>query len=977
MKLSNILSNIEYSSINFNDIDIKGVENNSSKIKDGYIFLAIKGNNFNGVDFIQNAIDNGAVAIIVEKSNSLNTDLYPNTTIIFVDNIRIVEFKLASIFYPNNIKSIVAVTGTNGKSSVVNFVRQMWTFLNIKSASIGTLGVQTENNVGGKSLTTPDAIELHKHLQKLDNDGITNVALETSSHGISQHRVDGIKITAAAFTNISNDHLDYHKTIDEYFNAKLRLFSQLLDKDGVAVINIDDGYGLKVVDVCKNRGIKVIAYGKNDNADIKFIDYKIEDDFQKVKISVFGEEFNLTLNLITEFQVYNLLCALGLFMASVDDWKKILPFLSSIKNEKGRIEYVATTPNGAKIYVDFGHNGDGLKKVLTQFRPYVKQNLICIAGCSGNRPEIRRIEMGQVLNQYADKVVIVDDNPRNEDPKVIRDTLFKYCPKAMVIPDRYKAIEEVIDTSRVWDSIIICGTLFEKDKEFIREKLKPQMRKLDELLHDANINITNVPSIPIYNVSSDSNNIIDGSIFVGIKGFNLDGANFSFDAINKGAKVIVVAKNYNFDDKTLNLIDEKNVIVIKVDNTRKAFDDLMFAFYNKTQPDTIVAVTGSSGKSSVVDFCRQIWGLMKLPAISSGTIGIIAENVYSKKEIIKYNDADYTTPGNGEAYKMFKYFKEKGVNYAAIELSSHGLDQLRMNNLKISSAGFTNLGTDHMDFYGGAEKYLESKSKLFKENLDINGTAVLNADIDEYSYLKNICDERGVKSISYGKNGKELKIISQEVSLSGQKVEIELFGKRYKYDLKILGSFQLYNLLCAIGLVASSTNNWQNVLPMLDNVRNAMGRLEYMGKTKKGAFIYIDFAYKGDALFNTLKTLRSMSDKKIICVFSTCGDVYETRRRQELGQAAQELSDIAILTDDSPRNEDPQKIRNEVLAYCPKAIEIKTGRKDAIRKAFELAGCDDIILIAGKGHEDYITIKDKNIPYTDQNSVIELLKEEI
>ena len=979
MKLSEILNNIKSNTVNFNnDIEITGLQNNSSKIQTGNIFIAIKGINFNGADFIDNAISNGAVAIIIGNDNKDNIDpsKYQNIPFIFVENIRETEAKVSNIFYPNKPDFILAVTGTNGKSSIVNFVRQMWDFVGINGASIGTVGVQTSNNIGQKTLTTPDAIDLHKNLQNLYNEGITNVALETSSHGIIQNRVDYIKIKSAGFTNISNDHLDYHKTIDEYFNAKLRLFSELLESDGTAVINIDDSRASKIIDVCKSRGIKTITYGKNAGADIQLLEYKIENYSQKVKLSIFGKIYDLTLNLVTEFQVYNFMCALGLFMTSVDDWEKVLPHLSNLKNEKGRIEYVGTSPNGAKIYVDFGHNGDGLKKLLTEFRPYVDHNLICIAGCSGDRPDIRRIEMGKVLNEYADTVIIVDDNPRTEDPKHIRDTIVKYCPKATVIPNRYKAIDEVIDTSRHWDSIIICGTMYEKDKEFIRNKLAPHSVPLDELLLKSGFNLKDIPSTPIYRVSSDSNTIIEGSIFIGINGFTVNGADYTESAIKNGAKAVIVEKDYNFNDATQKLINDKNIVVIKVDNTRKTFADIIYNFYNKTQPDTIVAITGSSGKSSVVDFTRQLWALLGLPAISSGTIGIIAENVYSKKQVIKYSGSDYTTPVNGEVYKFLKYFKEKGVNNAAIELSSHGLDQLRMENIKIASAGFTNLGTDHVDFYGDAKSYLYSKSKLFRENLSSDGTAVLNADISEYEFLKDICDKRGIKVFSYGKNGKELKILSQKISLTGQDVEVELFGHKYHFDLKILGSFQLYNLLCALGMVIATTPSWQNVLPRLGEVKNAVGRLEYMGDTKKGASIYVDFAYKGDALVNTLKTLRSMTDKKIICVFSTCGDVYETRRRQELGEAAQQLADIAILTDDSPRFEDAQKIRNEVMAHCPKAIEIKTGRKDAIKKAIELASKGDVILIAGKGHEDYIVIKDNHIPYTDQQTVLDLLKEE-
>ena len=244
----------------------------------------------------------------------------------------------------------------------------------------------------------------------------------------------------------------------------------------------DDERGNKIVDICNSKGIKTIKYGESKNSDIKLTKYEIKDYSQHVTLEIFGKQYDMVLNLITKFQVYNFMCALGLFISSTNEWEKVLPFISQIKNEKGRIEYVATTPNGAKIFVDFGHNGDGLKKLLTEFRPYVKHNLICIAGCSGDRPEIRRIEMGQVLNQLADTVIIVDDNPRSENPDNIRKTLLDNCPKARVIPNRYDAINEVIDTSREWDSIIICGTMYEKDKEFILQKLTPHSMTLNQLL---------------------------------------------------------------------------------------------------------------------------------------------------------------------------------------------------------------------------------------------------------------------------------------------------------------------------------------------------------------------------------------------------------------------------------------------------------------------------------------------------------------
>ena len=396
MKLADLLNNISYEIENINlDLDIKNIENNSSKITPNSLFIAIKGTKINGADFIDQAIQNGCIAVLTNKENKvlIDTTKYSHIPFIFVDNIRIVESILASNFYPNQPKFICATTGTNGKSSVVNFVRQMWEFIDVNSASIGTVGIHTSNGIGEKTLTTPDAIDLHKNLNALYNQGITNIAIETSSHGIEQHRADSVQIKSAGFTNISNDHLDYHKNVDEYFNAKSRLFSELLDTSGTAVINIDDERGNKIVDICNSKGIKTIKYGESKNSDIKLTKYEIKDYSQHVTLEIFGKQYDMVLNLITKFQVYNFMCALGLFISSTNEWEKVLPFISQIKNEKGRIEYVATTPNGAKIFVDFGHNGDGLKKLLTEFRPYVKHNLICIAGCSGDRPGIRRIEM--------------------------------------------------------------------------------------------------------------------------------------------------------------------------------------------------------------------------------------------------------------------------------------------------------------------------------------------------------------------------------------------------------------------------------------------------------------------------------------------------------------------------------------------------------------------------------------------------------
>ena len=958
MKLSALLKGICVPPF---DAEITGLSNNSARVKKDELFVAVKGYRHDGADFIDDALAAGAAAAITNSGHR------GPRVINIKGDMRVVGSRLAARFWPDALGFLAAVTGTNGKSSVVNFLRQMWEFEGTPAASIGTAGVQAKGVKTEKTLTTPDAIDLHKELSQLSARGVRNVALETSSHGIEQHRADGLEIMAAGYTNLSNDHLDFYKDQDDYFKAKLRLFTDLLDPSGTAVVNMDDPRGKKVAAASSARGCRVITYGKGKSVDIRIAQYRVQDALQQVRLEIFGREVQLAMDLIAEFQIYNLACALGLFVASGGDFEKILPRLPSLRNEKGRTEKVGIAPSGAPIFVDFGHNGDGLKKLLTDFRPYVKKNLVCIVGSSGNRPEIRRIEMGRVLSEYADEVIIVDDDPRAEDPASIRAVLAANCPKAKVIPDRYAAIEEAIDCSRPWDSIMICGTRYEEDKKFIRAKLAPREVPLKELIPAGDARA-------ITGICSNSQRAGPGSLFVGIKGYAKNGADYCLDAVMSGAAAVVVENSHKFDARTVSVMEKKKVFVSRTDDDRRTFADLAYRFYGSKQPDQVVAVTGTSGKSSVVDFVRQMWGFIGHPAISTGTIGIIAENIYSERRIIKYSE-DHTTPTGDEPYKWFSYFKDKGVERAAAEMSSHGIDQRRMSGIRFVAGGFTNLGTDHQDFYGGREKYLEAKARMFSECVEPEGGAVLNADIPEYEYLAKVCRDRGLKIITYGHHA-DMGLISHVSTLEGQQAEVELFGKPYCLNLKILGDFQLMNMLCALSLFMFVENDWERVMPHLGRLKNALGRLEFMGRTAAKAAVYIDFAYKGDALRSTLMTLRKLTKGRIILVFSTCGDVYEAeRRRRELGSVAARLADISILTDDSPRTEDPAKIRAEVEAHCPGVENFARGRKAAIRRAMELARKDDVVLVAGKGHEDYVTVGSEDIPYSDQQAVKELFEE--
>ncbi len=612
------------------------------------------------------------------------------------------------------------------------------------------------------------------------------------------------------------------------------------------------------------------------------------------------------------------------------------------------IEFITKTDNGADVYVASFNGTQSVKDAVIKLTK---------------------------KNHHVVFVLNADVKCLDEIEDFLKVSSYKY----FINKDLELIVDDVIDGSREWDTIIFCADDREKIKKVISQKMTPYEKSLYELLNDVGLSAENLETDRIINfVSSDSNMIIPNSIFVGIKGFVQNGAKFCYDAIEKGAIAVVVDKDFIFDEKTQNLINEKNIVVVKSDNTRFDFSRLVHNFYNQVQPEIVASITGTSGKSSVADFVRQIWGLLKYKSLSIGTTGIAVENVYSSKRLLHF-PSSHTTPTNGEVYKCLRYFADKGVSRAMVEVSSHGLDQYRIEGIKINVAGFTNLGTDHLSYYGSHDLYLQAKAKLFNEYLVAGGVAVLNADIPEFDYLKNVCESRNIKIIDYGKHAKDLKIISQNLKLGGQKAEVEIFGKRYDLDLQLSMSYQLYNLLCAVGIVFANEKqeNFEHIISLLPQIKNVVGRMEYMGRTKKGSYVYVDFAYKGDALSKTLSDLREIigKDKKIINVFGTCGNCYEWKtRRCELGTASYKYADISILTDDSPRNEDPAKIRGEVKVHCPNAIEIDSGRKDAIVKAMELGGDGDVILVAGKGHEDYYTIGDVNVPYTDQETIQELLK---
>ena len=433
-------------------IDIAGLSADSRKIKSGFLFIAIAGAKADGAHFAKQAAVAGAAAVVAEQRPD---GLPPTVGFIQVDNARRALALAAAKFYLRQPQTIGAVTGTSGKTSVAAFTRQIWSTLGFQAASIGTVGVVAPKGERYGSLTTPDPVELHHTLAQLAGEGVTHLALEASSHGLDQRRLDGVRIAAGGFTNLSRDHLDYHPTIEAYLAAKLRLFENLIVDGGTAVVGVDDCYAGQVVDAARKRRLKVMTVGEQGE-DIKLAGGAIEGFAQVVDIAHDGRRYKVKLPLVGAFQVQNAALAAGLAIATGAEPTRTFAALEHLTGAKGRLELVGNR-NGAPIFIDYAHKPDALKKALASLRPYAKGKLIVVFGAGGDRDIGKRPIMGRVAVEGADKVIVTDDNPRSENPAAIRAAILADAPGAAEIGDRADAIRKTIADLKAGDVLLIAG----------------------------------------------------------------------------------------------------------------------------------------------------------------------------------------------------------------------------------------------------------------------------------------------------------------------------------------------------------------------------------------------------------------------------------------------------------------------------------------------------------------------------------------
>lgn len=433
------------------DLAFSGVQADSRVLGAGDVFFAFDGAVHHGNDYAANAIDAGAVAIVSDKPLTSNMGV----PVFVVEDARKIYAEAAAILSGAHPQYCVAVTGTNGKTSVVSFVRQIWAALGYKAASIGTLGVSIGDTLISGEMTTPDALTMHQNLAALKRQGIERVAMEASSHGIEQRRLDGIEFTAVGFTNLTRDHLDYHKTVENYRAAKLRLFTDLLPKQGVAVINADTPDSDHFVHAVLDTGATLFTTGEN-GAHIELLSVERQGLGQLVKVKVVGEDATFTLPLVGHFQVENVLIAAGLVMATGEKWDDIVGAIEGLKGAPGRLELVVQEP-GRAAFVDYAHTPDALETALKALRPFVAGKLYVVFGCGGDRDAGKRPLMGAIAVEHADVAIVTDDNPRTEDAALIRQDVMAGAIGALEIGDRKEAIYKAVGLLSDGDILLVAG----------------------------------------------------------------------------------------------------------------------------------------------------------------------------------------------------------------------------------------------------------------------------------------------------------------------------------------------------------------------------------------------------------------------------------------------------------------------------------------------------------------------------------------
>ena len=829
----------------FRNFFFSGISFDSSKVKKNNIFFAIKGIKFDGNNFIPKAIKKGSKVIISEKKIK---EFKNGILFIHTKNIRKLLAEVSYKIYKNKPKNLIAVTGTNGKSSIANFYYQILKLNKKRVASIGTLGVKSNILNLNLSNTTIDPIQLGQILTKLKNQRINDVIMEASSHGLKQNRLDGLKFNTGIFTNLSQDHLDYHKNLKNYLKAKLHLFENLIKKNGNVITDdkIPQFKKIKKISIKNNLKLHTLNDEKNN---FKILSHSFKEESQIIKIKYKDSIEVVKLNLIGKIQLKNLLMAIIAAKKSNIGLKKILLIIPKIKSVEGRFEKIGNIKNRSKVILDYAHTPEALRTCLLNLKeqfPNKKINLLF--GCGGDRDQNKRSKMGKIADNYADEIYLTDDNPRFENPNKIRKDIKKGIKKRKIIEqsNRAKAISKAIKGLNTGDILLVAGKGHEKIQDIGKEKIFFSDKKiiLDEIRNknlslskNLKLNIVkevsgnkNLPSnLSFKQARINSGEVKKNDIFFAIKGKKNDGNQFVRQSFKKKASLAIV-------NRIQNDLNKKRQIKIK--NTLKFLTDTSKIFRENINTK-IIAITGSCGKTTLKELLGN--SLKKISKVS------ISPKSYNNK---------YGVP-----LSLFNLSQNDDYGVLEVGMDKKGeIDQLS-KIIKPDVSVITNINYAHAKNFKNIKAIALAKSEII-HNTKSNGFVILNADDNFFNLHNKIALKKNLKVISFGiKNDKSnVKLIGIKKQGKNFKVEVQL-NKSKRYFL-LSNNFQnnIYNVLAAIAIMSIYINIFKLNKNIFINFKTPQGRGDFSKiKVNKKKLNLIDESYNSNPL--SLKTAILNYDK--------------------------------------------------------------------------------------------------------------------
>ncbi len=944
MLLGNYFTNLDN---NKKKIFFSGISFNSKDIKKDNIFFAIKGNHFDGNKFISIAIKKGSKIIISEKRIA-----NPQKDILFIHtkNIRKLLAEIAFKIYKNKPNNLIAVTGTNGKSSVSDFYFQLLKLNKIKVASIGTLGVKSKNIRRNLQNTTIDPIRMGQILSKLKSQKINNVIMEASSHGLTQHRLDGLKFSSGIFTNLSQDHLDYHKNFKEYFKAKLYLFENLIGKKGNVITDetLPEFKRIKKIAISRKLKLQVLNNSKNQ---FQILSHSYRGEKQILKIRYYNLTRKISLNLIGKIQLKNILMAIIAAKNSNISLIKILNVLSQLKPIDGRLEKIGKIKNRSKVILDYAHTPDALRICLSNLKEqFPNKKIILLFGCGGNRDQNKRFKMGKIACDYSNEIYLTDDNPRFEDPRKIRDDIKKGIQDTSIkeIPDRKKAISEAIKNLNTGDILLVAGKGHEKTQDFGKKKIYFSDKKIildciklknTNLSKNFKINIikelskikNKIPLVKADKARINSKEVNKNDIFFAIKGKKNDGNKYIGEAFKNKASLVVVNKVQNkFNSKRQ----------IKVRNTLKFMTEISKIFRQNIDTN-IIAITGSCGKTTLKELLGNVLG--KISSVS------ISPKSYNNKF------------GVPLSLLNLKHTDEFGVLEVGMDKKGE-IDNLT-NIIKPNVGLITNINYAHAKNFKNIKQIALAKAEIIK-NILPNGFVVLNADDSFFKLHKKIAENNNINVISFGIKSKKanVKLFNIKKVKKAFKIKVKLNDK-FKYFI-ISNNFQsnIYNILSALSVISI----YKDVLKLNEKIfldfRSPAGRGDHSTiKIGNKKINLIDESYNSNplSLKSALKNYDNIDTKKYR-KYLLLGDM------MELGSHSKKLHQSIVPLINETNIDKVFVMGKMVREIFDNIVKVKRGRilenKSGI---FELIKKDF-------NNNDYLMIKASNA--TGFNSIVNNLK---